>query len=243
MELMEQTYPDTWVGVAVHNGDPMVVTNYDQAIGAFISGYPSGLVNRYSFGGSYDVDPSLFEENYGLLINQVVPADVSISAAEFDPNTRQLQFKVNATFAGEIAKDFNVNAIIIENEVTGTTTGYDQVNYYAGGASGPMGGYEDLPATVLAKDMVYQNVARALMSGWDGTSGIVANPTAEGGNYHYTYNYTVPAGENTDHLVIIGVVSDAVSGQVINVNKVDMNTAVTVKDVESLVDFSVYPNP
>jgi len=243
MELMEVTYPDTWVGIAVHNADPMVISNYDQGIGTFIAGYPSGLVNRYNFGGAYDVDPSLFEVAYGLLINRVVPAEITIQNVEFDAGSREVQYTVNANFAGDVAKAFNMNAIILENDVTGTSTGYDQVNYYSGGASGPMGGYEDLGNPVPASQMVYQNVARALIGGWNGMSGIISNPTSDGTDYSYTFNYTVPAGEDTDNLILVGYVSDATTGEIINVNKVSLKTAVTVKEIKSLVDFNVYPNP
>ena len=41
MDYMAATYPDTWIGVAVHNSDPMVNTVYDNGIAAHISGYPN----------------------------------------------------------------------------------------------------------------------------------------------------------------------------------------------------------
>ena len=42
---------------------------------------------------------------------------------------------------------------------------------------------------------------------------------------------------------MVGYVSDATTGEIINVNKVSLKTAVTVKEIKSLVDFNVYPNP
>ena len=243
MEFMENNYPDSWIGVAVHNADPMVVNAYDGGIANYIGGYPSGLVNRHEFGGSFDVDPSQFEEAHNILINQVVPADISISGASFNENTRRLTFNVNASFAGDIARDFNVLAVIIENGVKGTGADYDQANYYSGGASGPMGGYENLPDPVPAKDMVYQNVARALLGGWNGIAGAVSNPTADGTNYAYTFNYTVPAGYNMDHMVIAGVLLDKTTGEVINSNKVTVDRAVRTDELVAEADFTVYPNP
>ena len=56
MNYMAETYPDTWLGVAVHNGDPMVDPPYDNAIPSIIPnfpGYPSGTIDR-SGGNYYD---------------------------------------------------------------------------------------------------------------------------------------------------------------------------------------------
>lgn len=242
MDYMDANYPDTWIGVAVHNADPMVVTAYDEGIGAFISGYPSGLVNRYNFGAGYDVDPSDFEMAHNLLINRVVPADVTISAASFNEETRNLTFKVNAIFAGTINKDFNINAIIMENDVRGTTSDWDQVNYYSGGGFGEMGGYENLPDPVPAADMVYQNVARAILGGWYGVTGVIRNVNTEG-TYSYTFSYTVPSDVNVDNLFIVGVVSDTESGEIVNASKVSFDYALQLDEVKSIVDFNVFPNP
>ena len=243
MEYMENKYPDTWVGVAVHNQDPMVVTAYDESIANYIGGYPSGLVNRYDFGAGYDVDPSQFEEAYNILIDRVVPADISISAASYNEATRRLTFNVNATFAGNIGRDFNVMAVIIENEVRGTTDGYNQVNYYSGGAVGPMGGYETLADPVPAADMVYQNVARALLGGWDGMAGIVDNPTVDGTNYAHTFNYTIPSTYRRENLVIAAVLIDRNTGEVVNSNKVTFDYAVKTEELIPVADFPVFPNP
>jgi len=53
MDLYETNYSDFWAGVAVHNSDPMTVTEYDAGVGTLIGGYPSALVDRCT-----DVDPS-----------------------------------------------------------------------------------------------------------------------------------------------------------------------------------------
>ena len=50
-----------------------------------------------------------------------------------------------------------------------------------------MGGYEDLPGTVPAADMIYQHVARGLASGWNGTSGSVPADVNAGDMANHTY--------------------------------------------------------
>jgi hypothetical protein len=46
MDYMTATYPDQFIGIAVHNGDPMTVTAYDNA--ANFSGFPgSNIIAHY----------------------------------------------------------------------------------------------------------------------------------------------------------------------------------------------------
>lgn len=244
MDYMETTYPDTWVGVAVHNGDPMTVTAYDAAMGELISGYPSGTVNRYNFGGGYDVDPLNFEAAYNFFKTRAIPVDLAITGGKFETSNRKLQFTMEAKFAGNIAKDFNVLGVVVEDDVKGTASGYNQTNYYAGGANGPMGGYESLPDPVPASQMVYDHVARALIGGYSGVTNVIPNPTANLGVYNYNFTYTVPATEKVDNMILIAVVLDKTTGEVVNVVKKSYTKTVGTQDImPELVDFEVSPNP
>jgi hypothetical protein len=244
MDYMDSTYPDTWVGVAVHNGDPMVVTTYDTGIGNFIGGYPSGLVNRYEFENGYDIDPQDFELAHNVFKERVVPANIAIGGATYNTTSRKLQFSIETNFAGDIDKDFNVLGIVTENEVKGTDVAYAQANYYSGGANGVMGGYENLANPVPAANMVYENVARALIGGWSGVSSVIPNPTANNGKYTYSFSYTVPQNEKIDNMNLIGLILDKNSGEVVNVVKKSYTKTVGVNNtLPELVDFEVYPNP
>ena len=243
MDYMDNKYPDSWVGVAVHNGDPMVVSAYDTGIGNFISGYPSGLVNRYEFSSGYDIDPLKFEDAYTQLNNQLVPANVDIAKAVYNDTTKVLSFTIETTFAGEIDKDFNVLGVITEDKVKGTDNGYDQANYYSGGTT-VMGGYENLANPVPAADMVYQNVARAMIGSWTGVTNVIENPTEDNGKYSYTFSYTVPVGENINNMNLIGVLLDKKTGNVINVIKKSFTKVVGTNNImPDLVEFKIYPNP
>jgi hypothetical protein len=244
MEKMDETYPNTWVGVAVHNGDPMVVSAYDSGMGTYIGGYPSGLINRYEFESGYDIDPLDFEAAHNVFKDRVVPANIAIGGATYNSTSRKLQFSIETNFAGDIDKAFNVLGIVTEDEVKGTVAGYNQANYYAGGGNGPMGGYENLTDPVPAAQMVYENVARALIGGWSGVSDIIPNPAVNNGKYTYTFSYTLPQGEKIDNMNLIGVILDKNSGEVVNVvKKTYTKTVGTNSLLPELVDFEVYPNP
>jgi hypothetical protein len=215
MDSMAYKYPDSWIGVAVHNGDPMVNTVYDNGIGNLISGYPSGLVDRIP--GTFD--PSSFESAYLQQINNVPPATMDVTFTGWDPSTRIVTFDVSSEFVVDYA-DLRFNAVIAENYVTGTESGYAQQNYYAGGDYGPMAGYESLPSVVPASQMVYMHVAREILGGWAGTESSIPTTVNSGETHSYSYEFTVPASYDANHLDFIGLLIDQNSGAILNANDV-----------------------
>ena len=210
MDYMAEKYPETWIGIAVHNYDPMVVDEYDAAIGDYISGYPSGLVNR----AEGEFDPMEFEDAYLKMIALPSPVDVTISDVNANTTTKELTFTVNVGILATL-NDARFNAVIVENNVAGDGSGYNQANYYSGGANGEMGGYEDLPNPVLAEDMVYQNVARAILGGWNGTEESIPAQVNAGVSKSYTYTVTLNETWNIDELVIVGMIISE-DGSVLN---------------------------
>jgi hypothetical protein len=228
MDYMAETYPGNWIGVAVHNSDPMVVTDYDAGIGDYIAGYPSGLVNRME-----EFDPSEFEDAYLEMIELPSPIDINISDLNYDASTKELSFKVNANFLATI-QGAMFNAVLIENEVSGTSSDWDQANYYSGGTYGEMGGYEALANPVPAEDMVYQNVARAILGGWNGTQNSISETANNGDSESYTYTITLDDEWNPDNMEIVGMVI-ANDGSILNSAK----TSVINSNVNVNLTFNV----
>ncbi len=237
MDLMDDTYPNS-IEVAVHNGDPMTNTVYDNGIGTQIGGYPSGLVDR-AYG---DVDPSEFEDVYLDRID--VQAIVSVAVeTEFDEVTRVLNATITATFAANVDNaNFRINSVLVEDNVTGTGSGWGQVNYYANNANGPMGGYENLPSTVPASQMVYRHVGREIFGGWNGTTNTIPGTVVAGEEYTHTYTYTVPTGYDESELSVVGLVINQSSGQIMNAE--ESGHILSSKELATLgFDFNLYPNP
>ncbi|MBI4646839.1 MAG: Omp28-related outer membrane protein [Bacteroidia bacterium] len=239
MDSMQIKYPDLWIGVAVHNGDPMVVTEYDDAIGGFIGGYPSGLVDR----DGEEYDPTGFENAYLENLNNVPPVALEVNNVTWNPGTRLVSFDVEGTFVDNLTGvDLRFNAIITEDGVTGTTTEYDQANYYAGGTNGPMAGYENLTDPVPAADMVYNWVARALLGGWDGTENSIPSTINEYDAISYNYSYTLPTDWDENNINLIGIIIDQTTGEVWNAAKSDIITA--IPDNENVYhNITFFPNP
>jgi len=241
MDYMTETYPD-WIGVAVHNGDPMVVPDYDDAIPSIIPnfpGYPSAAIDRA--GGDY-YDPSDFEIGYLDRITAISPATIDIVNYGWDNTSRIVQFDLQSEFVVDISNELRYAVVISEDSLYGTTAQWNQANYYSGGSNGPMCGFESLPGTIPAASMVYDHVARAILDSPYGIVGSLPGSIVAGAIESYSFTYTIPEDWRYDKLHFIGLLIDHTTGEILNANNV-ISSYVGVKEENPDVDISVYPNP
>ena len=237
MDNLLATYPNTFIGIAVHNGDPMALTEYNT--GAAFGGFPQVNVDRVIKSAS--VSESLFTSYYNQLKDAIVPFTLSVGASATGSN---LTIDAKAVFHTVYTNaDYRLGVIIVEDGVTGTASGYNQANYYAGGGSGVMGGYETLPNPVPAAQMVYKHVGRALLGGYAGQAGSVPTAITDGLEASYTFNYTVPATSDITKMHAVVVLIDQADGSIMNAKDVTINQALSVEEQEDLMGYIVTPNP
>lgn len=243
-EQIDTVYPNSAIVVAVHNSDPMTNTAYDLGMGALISGYPSGLVDRKDI----DVDPTDFGASYQERINDVSPADIGVSAF-FNSTTRQVDVVVSATFAADLTNDFRLSAILVEDDVTGTSAAYDQANYYSFQANnialvGAGHNWQTETNPVLAANMHYEFVGREVLGGFDGQAGSIPASVTANSTYTYSFTTTIPAAWDASQMRVIGVLTDATNGNVLNVNRGVYGITTSVEQLTaSNFSMSLYPNP
>jgi hypothetical protein len=237
MDYMSATYSD-FVGIAVHNGDPMTVTAYDA--GAGISGFPGGNFERVVMGGS--VSQTSFEAYYNANITKGVPANVDVTVSGVGAN---ITLAASATFYTPVAAgNFRLAVIMVEDNVTGTTAAYNQANYYSGGGQGVMGGYELLTDPVPAASMVYDHVGRALLGGYDGLAGSVPATIVDGTTGTASFPYTVPAGSTRDDMHAVALLLDNTTGAIVNAKSISIADGSSAGLEESTIsNMVVYPNP
>ncbi len=234
MEQMYQNHPNDFIGIAVHNGDPMTVTEYDN--GTNLSGFPGCNVDRALLDES--VSANLFESYYQERIGLAVPAGLSMTVT----GTTSKTINVSATFRTVFASaNYRLGVVIIEDNVTGTASGYNQTNYYAGGANGAMGGFESLANPVPAASMVYDHVGRALLGGFAGQANSVPTTITDGLAASYTFNYTIPSTSNSANMSAVALLIDNATGEIVTAEKTSLSAA-NVNELET-IGLNVYPNP
>ncbi|MEO7174685.1 MAG: hypothetical protein ABIV51_02590, partial [Saprospiraceae bacterium] len=124
LEKVTSENPESAIGIAIHNGDPMTVTAWDAMMGQYIGGYPSGLADRRL----NNIDPLEFPDALPRIL-KYYPAIASVETnATFDQATRELNIQVSANMIIDNTGEYRLNAFIVEDGLKGTTSGWAQVN-------------------------------------------------------------------------------------------------------------------
>lgn len=231
MEQMNETYPDNFIGIAVHGGDPMQVNSYMNYLSAYTTGYPFCMTMRDT---NTKGDPQYMPTFYNTHINKPAWADVSIYAEWADENKTSMHTQTATTFATSGSNiGMQLALVIIENDVNKPgDSNYDQANYYSGGGMGPMGGFESLPASVPAAQMYYQEVARAIYDDIEtGIIGSIPDNVERDVTYKYYRELNLPSNVLvSDNCQVVALLIDVQSGKIVNAAKCDIsdyNSAVT----------------
>lgn len=252
MENMENKYSAFWAGIAVHNGDPMTDSTYDAGIAPLIGGYPSALVDRVA-----DIDPTAMEADFLNRI-QVAPVAFIENGATFNATTRVLNVSATVDFQQAASSSYKMAIVLTEDDVTGTVAGYNQANYYSGGGSGVMGGFETLSNPVPAAQMVYTHVARVIAPSFGGAANSFPTTVAAGSTHIVNANFILPVGWDENEIHIVSMLIDP-TGKIDNAGKATIAEAVSnglengtviydetlsVEEMNQIdATLSIYPNP
>ena len=226
MEQMREKYPDSFIGIAAHTSvtggtDPMHLANYANYLG--IDGFPGCTLDRTYKG--LEVDPEAFEYYYQFMRAQGTYADFTLLSAILQDGKVTGQVEASFDFDAENA-DMRMTYVLVEDGVTG----YTQSNYYAGGAYGEMGGFENKPEKV--KDMVFNDVARALAPSFSGTVGSIPATIKMGETYTNEVTIDVPTKvQDRNKLTLVALLVDGPSGEIINAHKMKVDNLDAIESV------------
>lgn len=250
MARMQERYPDHFVGIAVHNADPMVNDDYDDAIGNLISGYPSALVDRGS-----DIDPANMEVDF--LDRVVLDATAAMCHdATFDAETNELTVQLLVTLNTALSADWRVAVALTEDGVSGTTTDWAQANYYSFQSQnialeGAGHDWQAQTNPVPASEMTYDHVARIIAPGFDGLENSFPEGGAADDAFVFEFTIAMDATWNMDNMHLIGMlISDA--GQIDNAFQTSLTDAMAadcsvepsgISATYASPDLQVFPNP
>jgi Cleaved Adhesin Domain. len=226
--------------IAVHNGDPMVLSAYDNFMGPKIGGYPSALVDR-----AMEVDPGDLVDVFNAEKDNFGYADITVTnlpAAEFG-----FSVKASVKPALDLSGDYRLALVLTEDDAHGTTAKWAQANYYSyQSANQPLVGagfdWQQEPDKVPADKMFYDFVARHVVPNPNGAAGSLPATMTAGNTYDYTFNTTITPGLVRDKMRAIVMLIRNSDGHILNSNFVSV--PVGVSDVKSAVTYlNIYPNP
>ena len=203
LNFMDQDYEGYWQGIAVHNGDLMTDATYDNGIAGYISGYPSGIVDRGTV-----IDPSAF--NVDFLQRIIIPPHARLdNGAVIDGAT--LKVSIDIDFVLPVSGTWRMACTIVEDSVTGTGPQYYQANYYSGGSSlVDVDGtdWNAKPSNVPDYLMVYRHVARAISPSFLGDA-LPNNSYNTGDAETVCFEFDIDPNWDLDKIHIVGMLFDA----------------------------------
>lgn len=245
MERMSELYGDSYVGIAVHNQDPMADPVYDAGLG--LNAFPTGKVDRGS-----QISDAAFEQSW-LDRMQVAPKGNVSVGAQYNEETRLLEVVVDVEMIETVTGNYRIGLAITEDNVTGVGPGWAQVNAFSGGST-VVGGYELLPNPVPASMMVYDHVARAILPDFAGAFDAYTPEYTAGGTYGFNFSITLPVGWDVDELNLVGMFY-APNNRIDNAYGLDLDDAIEngwhdsgnyvglAKLPEPEATIKLYPNP
>jgi hypothetical protein len=254
MEEMANKYDGYWQGIAVHNGDPMVVTDYDSGIGALISGYPSGLVDR-----GPDIDPSVFEGDFLQRI-LVAPKATMVTGAAYNATTGVLNVSLTVDWVSAASGAYKIGCVLVEDGVTGGS-GYEQSNYYSSTSNNlPLVGagldWQASANPVPAALMTYDHVARAICPDFTGHAGFPGTMAASDQQV-FNFEFTLDASWDDTKMHIVGMLIEPTgtidNGSTSNIadavatgftaGDVVCGTSSSIDGISSITALEMFPNP
>lgn len=212
MSEMKKQYPDRFVGIAVHVSDEFENSTYANWIvyDAGVDGFPGCVINRD--GTVYDPNYSKMNSYMKSLLNATADAEV---VAEGGISGSEVLMKATVTPSADLEnRDLKVVFVITEDDVTAT-----QSNYYSGGGSGAMGGFENEASKVT---IGLNDVARGIYPSPTGDK-TVALPSNLKKGTPYEIGYTVKLSDvkakKAENLLVSALLLDSKTGQILNADQ------------------------
>lgn len=224
MEYLRDEYgEDGFIGIGVHNGDPMTDKDYDKSLG--LTAFPMGVVNRKVSCSPVTKDlklqapegeaPDTFVDHYLKARGERTFGEIN-AMGTFNSDSTQIEAKatVNSVITVDDV-DYRVAFVLIENGVKG----YKQLNYYAG-STYPIGGYEKLPKSC---DITFNDVACGIWPSFNGEKNSVPSNLKAGESIEYSYTITIPEKVNAvGHLELIALLINGETQEIMNAHRFPM---------------------
>lgn len=221
LQMWHEIYGDKFIGVAVHANmastqDPMLINGGAYLRGLGITGLPGGRANRKPGVTLSFMTPDEIDSYY----KEVATAHAYLYQVEFDANKHfKVNYRAKMGYANS-TESLSMAAVLIENNVVGSTSNYKQANYYSrtpksqivdqyGESWWPaFQKYCEGPSYISYKNMVHQHVARGIFPSYEGQK--VSNEWERDKEIFGTIEFDLPASvlDETQTEVAILLIDD-----------------------------------
>ena len=234
LELMNEKYPDLFVGVPYHNGDIleiMPVTEYPNNV----PGFPDAWLDRVHETDAYHGDSNsgydfAMDDVYLARAAEVAPASVDVEADWTDDAQQTVNVTATVTFVKDVSDvDYRMAYILVADDLHGESADWLQSNYFSGNTyyadSEGMDIFVNGGSTV--EGLHFSDVA-VMTSDIGGIAGSLPSEMKTATPATHTYRFDIANALNTSgepiiqdksKLRVVAVLVDAATGEVLNSNK------------------------
>ena len=213
------------IAVAVHQGDAMdVIYNTLKSTFANTYGFPAGMVARIPAAGEQWMDRGSWDASATNVLNKTASCGLAIEGVKLSGNTATIN--IHAGFNQNLTGTYNVTIYLVENNVSGVGSSYDQHNYLSkdGSAPDPSSPYYNQPTLITGYK--HMNVVRKALTAVLGDA-IPSNKLISGGEYVITKSVDISAYKVGDLKIVAfinKVDADSKKHEVMNVQEASFYT-------------------
>ena len=247
LELMNEKYPDLFVGLFYHSGGVLGAKNAEWP--TYIQGTPTAWLDRVRKTDAYHGDDQPYKTpdnpDYGFNLDdvylaraaEITPASVAVTADWADGSQQTIDVTGTVTFAKDVSGvDYRLAYILVADDLHGEGDDWRQSNYYRG--DDRYAESEGMDMYVNGKSIVYglhYNDVAVLSSDAEGIEGGLPSDFETGVAETCTYQFNVadavnlegqPMIQDKSKLRVVAVLVDADTGEVINSNKCNVGQGI-----------------
>jgi hypothetical protein len=249
IDSMQAKY-DGVIAVSLHAFPPFDAMHFsaiDSLFSFYAGGVPCGSIDRILWPGEKPVVARQLGSWDTIIRNRLLTdAQLTVSlTAAWNSLTRDVSVDVNINILSNMPSgDYRLNLYVLEDSITGSGSGYDQLNYYDKTAGNPFYGRGN---PIIG--YVHRHVARALLPSAWGLQGLIPASPLSGQYFKHTFNYTLPTKFQADRIRLIAYVyrfsSDHKTDEVLNAEEKKLISPPTeiAFHKSDQPSFKIYPNP
>ncbi len=193
-------YPTTAIPVMIHYSDAMEISYYNYLDSVYNNAmppsFPSGLVNRIPSLSVVVLNRTQWMSNFNQAKGKTPVCGLALKSSL---NDSIATVEIHAGFLQTLTGAYRLNVMLLENNVTGSGSQYDQRNSYNTITGHP---YFNLGDPIL--NFKHDHVLRKMISNNAGDL-IPAASTVPGGHYVKTYTFNI-GSLKTDNLTIVAFI-------------------------------------
>ncbi len=214
------TYSGKVISVTIHNNDSMAIPAYTWYFNAFGTGIPSGMVSRMPSLGNVVLNSNQWLSNTTTALNRTAKCGLTISSSISGGNAI---IDVKAGFIEDYTSGLTLSVYIVEDNITGTGTGYSQANGFNSITGSPFYNQGN-----PINSYVHNRVVKKLATPNSGEAIPSANTLK---NSIYSKSYSIPlSGMNPANVYIVAFINktgtSSTTHEILNVNQVKLGQTV-----------------